>query len=106
MAAHQQHRTSDPGGASDSLSGRPVKDFFDMFDVVIQLGAILAVVVSVLEQDLALLPEEKSAAEKGRHCKIRKRSRNGKCGTEHGCFLDVGEDRCSMYPCGRLRPAV
>ena len=44
--------------------------FFDMFDVVIQLGAILAVVVSVLEQDLAFLYEEKSAAEKGWYCKI------------------------------------
>ena len=38
--------------------------FFDMFDVVIQLGAILA------EQDLAFLYEEKSADKKRWYCKI------------------------------------
>ena len=26
----------------------------------------------------------------------------GKCGTEHGCFLDVGEDRCGMHPGSRI----
>ena len=44
MAADQQHRTPDPGGASDPFK-QTSEGFFDMFDVVIQLGAIIAVVV-------------------------------------------------------------
>lgn len=43
MAAYQLHGTSDPAGAASPLKASDA--FVSMFDVVIQLGAILAVIV-------------------------------------------------------------
>ena len=75
--------------------------FFDMFDVVIQLGAIIAVVVLFWNKIWPFYLKKNREPKKG-GIVIRKRPRSGKCGTEHGCFLDVGEDRCGMHPGSRI----
>ena len=69
MAADQQHGTSDPGGAADSVQ-TDQRRLLRHVRCSHSAGSYFSSSCPVLEQDLAFLYEEKSADKKRWYCKI------------------------------------